>query len=81
MLNPRNARQMGLAIAVISELTIIVCVGAGAGFWLDSTLDSSPGFTLSFSILALVIGFKRLITSLQKATHSNDHEPPSTGSD
>ena len=79
MFSPRNVRQMGLAIAVISELTVIVCIGVGAGFWLDSALGSSPSFTLSLSILALVYGFKRLITSLNQASQDHDHEPPDSG--
>jgi|TARA_B100000530_G_C15637697_1_gene360944 ATP synthase protein I len=79
MFNPRNARQMGLAITVISELTVVVCVGGGAGFWLDSALGSSPSFTLSFSILALVYGFKRLVTTLNQASKKHDDEPPDSG--
>jgi F0F1-type ATP synthase assembly protein I len=67
MFKPRNARQMGYALTVISELTVSVCIGGGAGYWLDSTLGTSPGFTLSLSLLALVVFFKRMIASQKKA--------------
>ena len=61
MFDPKMSRQMGLAITVISELTFVVLVGGGAGYWLDLTLGTSPIFTLTLSILALVFGFKKLI--------------------
>ena len=80
MLNPRNAKQIGLAITVISELTITVCIGGGAGYWLDSSLGSSPGFTLSLSILALVYGFKKLIHRLNPSPQNHDHEHSDPGS-
>ena len=75
MFNPRNARQMGYALTVISELTVSVCIGGGAGYWLDSTLETSPGFTLSLSLLALVVFFKRMIAS-QKQAHQADEDDP-----
>ena len=79
MLNPRNAKQIGLAITVISELTITVCVGGGAGYWLDSSLGTSPGLTLTLSILALVYSFKKLIHRLNPPPRPHDHEPSDPG--
>ena len=80
MFDPKTSRQMGLAITVISELTFIVLVGGGVGYWLDLTLKTTPSFTLTLSILALVFGFKKLIHHLQQADSDHDHEPPESGS-
>jgi len=80
MLNPKNSRQMGLAITVISELTITVCLGGGAGYWLDSSLGTSPGLTLTLSILALVYGFKKLIHRMNPPHLPHDNEPSDSGS-
>jgi F0F1-type ATP synthase assembly protein I len=72
---------MALAIAVVSELSITAILGGGAGYWLDSSLGTTPGLTLSFSILALVFGFKKLISRLNQLSSSDDNEPPDSGSD
>ena len=74
MLNPSLAKQMGLAIAVVFELTLAVCIGGGAGYWLDSSLGTSPGFTFSLSILALLVFFRRLTSTLRQAAESDDDE-------
>jgi len=81
MLTPRNSKQMALAIAVVSELSITVILGGGAGYWLDSTLGTTPGLTLTLSILALVFGFKKLISRLNQLSSTDDYEPPDSGSD
>ena len=76
MLDPRVIRRLAGAAAAVTELAITVAIGVAAGTWGDKQLGSAPLLALALSLLALILGFIRLVSTLKRLEEPDDRHPP-----
>ncbi|SMC24490.1 Putative F0F1-ATPase subunit Ca2+/Mg2+ transporter [Desulfacinum hydrothermale DSM 13146] len=68
-------KQVGLASTLGLSVAFAIFIGAGLGFWLDSTLGTFPWLTLVFLIMGVVAGFRNYYRFMRKQQREDERKP------